>query len=166
MHTATENSIDFAGRMVPVTQLAIEKHSRADCESGAKTVSRWRRLSPLPHIPVTPRFARTRSLRSIVLSLKRDHLNRQNAPSLLLLLVGLAMTFFVAGIAVPSLIRSGVHMNEGLVRGSLHSINVSRITFSYTYDNVASAIWGILTGAAIAFLIAYRVTTPDSVVTR
>ena len=136
---------------------------RADCENGAKTVSRWRRLSPLPHIPVTHRFARTRSLKNVVLSLKRDHLNRQNAPSLLLLLVGLAMTFFVAGIAVPSLIRSGVDMNEGMVRGSLHSINVSGITFSYTYDNLASAISGILASAAVAFLIAYRVTTPDSI---
>jgi hypothetical protein len=72
------------------------------------------------------------------------------------------MTFFVAAIAVPSLIRSGVDMNEGMVRGSLYSINVSGITFSYTYDNLASAISGILAGAAIAFLIAYRVTTPDS----
>ena len=166
MHTATEKLIDCGGRMIPVTQLAIEKHSRADCESGAKTVSRWQRLSPLPHIPVTHRFERTRSLRSIVLSLKRDHLNRQNAPFLLLLLVGLLMTFFVAGIAVPSLIRSGVDTNEGLVRGSLHSINVSGIAFSYTYGNMACAISGILTGAAVAFLIAYRVTMPDSITSR
>jgi hypothetical protein len=131
-HSTIEQTIEFATWMGPVKQLDIEEHSCTDCKSGAKIGL----------------------LKRIVLHAKRVHLTKQNAPSLLLLLVELAMTLFVAGIVVPSFLRSGVDAKEALVRGSLHSISIARIAFSYTYENLVWAMLGMLTGAAAAFLIA------------
>ncbi len=132
-HFAIQETIEFASRMGPVKQLDIEKHSRAYYKSGA----------------------RTGLLKRIVLHVKRVHLSKQNASSLLLLLIELAVTLFVAGIVVPTFLRSGVDAKEALVRGSFHSINVAGIAFSYTYENLGCAMLGMLTGAAAAFLIAY-----------
>jgi hypothetical protein len=135
-HSTIEQTIEFASRMGPVKQLDIEKHSDTDCKSGAKIGL----------------------LKRIVLHAKRVHLTKQNAPSLLLLLVELAMTLFVAGIVVPSFLRSGVDAKEALVRGSLHSFNIAGIVFSYTYENLGCAMLGMVTSAAAAFLIAYPVS--------
>jgi hypothetical protein len=77
---AMQETIEFASRMGPVKQLDIEKHLDTDCKS----------------------LARMGSLKEIVLHVKRVHFSKQNAPSLLLLLVELAITLFVAGIVVPS----------------------------------------------------------------
>jgi hypothetical protein len=120
--------------------LDIERHLDTDCKRSAKI----------------------RLLKRIVLHVKRVHLNKQNAPSLLLLLVELAMTLFVAGIVVPSFLRSAVDAKEALLRGSLHSINVAGIAFSYTYENLGCAMLGMLTGATAAFLIAYPVSRGNS----
>jgi hypothetical protein len=99
--------------------------------------------------------ARVGLFKGIVLQVKRVHFSKQNAPSLFLLLVELAITLLVAGSIVPSLLRSGVDAREALVRGSLHSINIAGIVFSYTYENLGTAALGMLTGAAAAFFIVY-----------
>jgi hypothetical protein len=138
-HSAIEETIQFASRMVVLKQLDVEKRPVTDCKSGA----------------------RTGFLKRVVLHVKKVHLSKQNAPSLILLLVELAMTLFVAGIVVPSFLRFGVDAKEALVRGSLHSINIAGIAFSYTYENLGCAMLGMLTGPAAAFLIAYPVTMSD-----
>lgn len=136
-HSAIQGTIEFARRMGPVKQFEIEKHL-PDCKS----------------------VARIGLLKRIVLHVKSVHFSKQNAPFLLLLLVELAITLFVAGIVVPSFLRSGVDAKEALVRGSLHSINIAGIAFSYTYENLGCAMAGMLTGAAAAFLIDYRPPRP------
>jgi uncharacterized membrane protein len=138
--SAIQETIEFASPMGPVKHLDIEKHLDTDCKS----------------------LARIGLLKGIVWHVKRVHFSKQNAPSLLLLLVELAITFFVAGIVVPSFLRSGVDAKEALVRGSLHAISIAGVAFSYTYENLGWAMLGMLTGAAAAFLIAYPATTPDS----
>ena len=139
-HSAIQETIEFASRMGPVKQLNIEKHLDTDRKS----------------------LARIGLLKRIVLHVKRVHFSKQNAPSLLLLLVELAITLFVAGIVVPSFLRSGVDAKEALVRGSLHSISIAGIAFSYTYENLGCAMLGMLTGAAAAFLIANPLSRENS----
>jgi hypothetical protein len=139
-HSAMQETIEFASRMGPVKQLDIEKHLKTDCKS----------------------VERVELLKRIVLHVKRVHFSKQNVPSLLLLLVELAISLFVAGIVVPSFLRSGVDAKEALVRGSLHSINIAGIALSYTYENLGCATLGMLTGAAAAFLIAYPLSRENS----
>jgi hypothetical protein len=139
-HSAIQETIEFGSRMGLVKELDIEKHWGADSKSGE----------------------RLGLLKRIVLHVKRVHLSKQNAPFLLLLLVELAITLFVAGIVIPSFLRSGVDAKEALIRGSLHSISIAGIAFSYTYENLGCAMLGMLTGAAAAFLIAYPLSREDS----
>ena len=140
MHSAMQETIEFASRMGPVKQLDIEKHLKTDCKS----------------------VARVELLKRMVLHVKSVHFSKQNVPSLLLLLVEFAVTLVVAGIVVPSFLRSGVDAKEALTRGSLHSISIARIAFSYTYKNLVCAMLGMLTGAVAAFLIAYPVSRENS----
>jgi hypothetical protein len=77
----------------------------------------------------------------------------QKALSLLQLLIELAITFFIAGIVVPSLVRSGVSTSGALAGGSLHTINIAGVTFLFTYKNIGFAILGVLVGATAAFVI-------------
>jgi hypothetical protein len=132
-HSAIQETIDFASRIGPVKKLDIENHLDTDFKG----------------------VARVGLFKGIVLQVKRVHFSKQNAPSLFLLLVELAITLLVAGSIVPSLLRSGVDAREALVRGSLHSINIAGIVFSYTYENLGTAALGMLTGAAAAFFIVY-----------
>ena len=83
-------------------------------------------------------------------------MNRQKAISLLLLLIELAVTLFIAGMVVPSLIRSDLATKEALATGSLHAINIAGVTFSYTTKNVVFAILGALVGAMVAFAIHFK----------
>jgi ABC-type phosphate/phosphonate transport system permease subunit len=132
-HSAIQESIEFASRMGPVKRLDIENHLDTDGKG----------------------LAGIGLLKRIVLHVKRVHLSKQNAPFLLLLLVELAITLFVAGIVVPSFLRFDVDTKGALIRGSLHSISMAGIAFSYTYENLGCAMLGMLTGAAAAFVIAY-----------
>jgi hypothetical protein len=142
-HSAIQETIEFASRMGPVRQLDIEKHLDTDCKSLA-------RIGPLKG----NRLACGES--------SLQYFSKQNAPSLLLLLVELAITLFVAGIVIPSFLRSGVDAKEALIRGSLHSISLAGIAFSYTYENLGCAMLGMLTGMAAAFLIAYPLRRENS----
>jgi hypothetical protein len=80
-------------------------------------------------------------------------MQRQKVLPLLQLLIELAITFFIAGIVVPSLLRSGVSTNGALAGGSLHTINIAGVTFLFTHKNIGFAILGVLVGATAAFVI-------------
>lgn len=74
--------------------------------------------------------------------LKANTMKRQKVFSLALLLVEVAFTLFIAGIVVPSLLRSESATNEALALGSLRAINIAGFAFSYTTQSVGFAILG------------------------
>jgi hypothetical protein len=88
-----------------------------------------------------------------ILSPKRDQMKRQKAFSLLQLLIELAMTVFIAGIVVPSLIRSRVATKEALAAGSLHTIKLAGVTLLFRYENIVVAILGVLVGGAAGLVV-------------
>lgn len=89
-------------------------------------------------------------------------MKRQKAFSLLQLLIEVLITLFIAGIVVPGLLRSDLATKEALGAHSLHTINITGITFSYTNQNVGFAILGALVGAMVAFVIRFHATTPKN----
>jgi len=58
------------------------------------------------------------------------------------------VTLFLAGIAAPSFLRSETAGSHALASGSLHTLTIARIPFTYTFWNLASAILGALFGVA------------------
>jgi hypothetical protein len=58
------------------------------------------------------------------------------------------VTLFLAGIAAPSFLRSEAAGSHALISGSLHTLTIAHIPFTYTLWNLASAILGTLFGAA------------------
>jgi hypothetical protein len=89
-------------------------------------------------------------------------MKRQKALSLLQLLIEVVITLFIAGIVVPSFLRSDVATKEALAGGSLHTINIAGVVLSYTNQNVAFAILGGLVGAMAAFAIPFPATAPKN----
>jgi hypothetical protein len=89
-------------------------------------------------------------------------MKRQKAFSLLQLLIEVVMTLFIAGIVVPSLLRSDVAAKEALAGGSLHTIKIAGVVLSYTNQNVEFAILGALVGAMAAFAIPFPATAPKN----
>ena len=85
-------------------------------------------------------------------------MKRQKAFSRLQLLMEVVITLFVAGIVVPSFVRSELATSVALAAGSLHTINIAGMAFSYTNQNAVFAILGALVGAMAAF-VAFRITT-------
>jgi hypothetical protein len=71
---------------------------------------------------------------------------------LLQLLIAVLVALFFAGIAAPSFIRSELAKNFALASGSLHSLTIAHITFTYTFWNLASALFGALFGATAVLL--------------
>jgi hypothetical protein len=97
-----------------------------------------------------------------VLRLKGNNMKRQKVFSLVLLLSEVVFTLFIAGIVVPSLLRSDLATKETLAAGSLRTISIAGIAFSYTTENVEFAILGGLAGATAAFAITFLATTPKN----
>ena len=64
------------------------------------------------------------------------------------LVAAVLVTLFLAGIAAPSFLRSEVAGSDALASGSLHTLTLARIAFTYTFWNLASALLGALFGAA------------------
>lgn len=79
----------------------------------------------------------------------------QKALSILQLLSGVVIGLFIAGIVAPSFLRSEMTTNNDLVVGSLHTLTVGRITFTYTLQNLGSALLGGLFGSLIALAIEF-----------
>ena len=89
-------------------------------------------------------------------------MKRQKAFSLALLLIEVAFTLFIAGIVVPSLLRSDLATRAALAAGSLRTITIAGFAFSYTTQNVALAILGGLVGTMAAFAIHFHTATPKN----
>lgn len=83
-------------------------------------------------------------------------MKRQNVSSLALLLSEVAFTLFIAGIVVPSLLRSESATKEALAMGSLHAINIAGFAFLYTTQSVEFAVLGSSMGALAAFVLHFR----------
>ena len=99
---------------------------------------------------------RTGFFENAVLRLKANTMKRQKVFSLALLLIEVAFTLFIAGIVVPSLLRSELATKEALAVGSLRAINIAGFAFSYTTQSVEFAILGSLMGTLAAFVIHFR----------
>jgi len=98
-----------------------------------------------------------------LLKLKGNTMNRQKAFSLVQLLIEVVITLFIAGIVVPSLLRSDLATKGAfLAAGSLRTIKIAGIAFSYTHPNVAFAILGAFVGAMAAFAIDFLASTPKN----
>lgn len=82
----------------------------------------------------------------------------QKALSILEPLSGVALSVFIAGILVPSFLRSGMAANHGLAVGSLHALTIGGVTLSYTVKNLGFAILGALFGSLIALAIEFPAT--------
>ena len=89
-------------------------------------------------------------------------MRKQKAFSVLQLLIAVAIILFIAGIAVPNLLRSFMATNEASAVGSLPTINIAGIPFSYRYQNIGFAILGTLVGAATALAAAPSASRPKS----
>jgi hypothetical protein len=79
---------------------------------------------------------------------ERSTLTIKDVSTVLELVAAVLVTLFLAGIAAPSFLRSEVAGSEALASGSLHTLTIARIAFTYTFWNLASAILGSLFGAA------------------
>lgn len=79
----------------------------------------------------------------------------QKALSILQLLSGVVIGLFIAGIVAPSFLRSEMATNNDLVVGSLYTLTVGRITFTYTLQNLGSALLGGLFGSLTALAIEF-----------
>jgi hypothetical protein len=77
----------------------------------------------------------------------------KKALSALELLIGVSSTLFIAGIAIPNLLRSATATKLALAAGSLHFFSIGRITFPYEFQGISFAILGSLFGAAVALAI-------------
>ena len=88
-------------------------------------------------------FARANQLKR-----ERSTFTIKGVSTVLQLAAAVLVTLFLAGIAAPSFLRSEVAGSEALASGSLHTLTIARIAFTYTFWNLASAILGSLFGAA------------------
>jgi hypothetical protein len=98
-------------------------------------------------------------LRTIVVARTGFFMKRQKAFSLLQLLIEMSITLLIAGVILPSLVRSDLATSEALAAGSLHTINIAGIAFSYTNQNVGFAILGAFIGTMAVFAVHFHAGT-------
>jgi len=82
----------------------------------------------------------------------------QKTLSILEPLSGVALSVFIAGILVPSFLRSGMAAHHGLAVGSLHTLTIGGVKLSYTLENLSFAILGAMFGSLIALAIEFPAT--------
>ena len=90
-----------------------------------------------------------------------DNRKTQKALSILELFSEVMISLFIAGFVVPSFLRSGTATNHALAVGSLralHALSIGGVTFSYTLQNLGSAILGGLFGSLTALAIEFPTT--------
>ena len=80
-------------------------------------------------------------------------MERQKAFALLQLFIEVVVTLFIAGVLVPSVVRSEMATNQALAGGSLRTIHIAGMVLSYASQNVAAAILGGFVGAMAACAI-------------
>ena len=93
---------------------------------------------------------------------KRSTFTIKDVSTVLQLVPVVLVTLFLAGIAAPSFLRSVAVGSHALASGSLHTLTIARIPFTYTFWNLASAILGALFGAA-AVLTMSSPASPGSI---
>ena len=99
-----------------------------------------------------------------VLRMKANTMKKQKVFSLALLLIEVVFTLFIAGIVVPSLLRSELATKEALALGSLRAIHIAGFAFSYTTQSLGLALVGSLVGTLAAFVIHFRPAGPRSTI--
>jgi hypothetical protein len=87
-----------------------------------------------------------------------DHPKIQKALYTLQLLSEVTITLFVAGVVVPSFLRSRMVTSHALAVGSLHTLTIGGVTLSYTLHNLVAAILGGLLGSLVALAIEFPAT--------
>src|SRR6516162_3764418 len=83
-----------------------------------------------------------------LLKREKSTITLKDVSTVLELIAVLLVTLFLAGIAAPSFLRFETAGSHALASGSLHTLTIARIPFTYTLWNLASAILGALFGAA------------------
>ena len=79
----------------------------------------------------------------------------QRVLSLLQLLGGVTIALFLAGVVVPSFLRSGMAAKHDSAAGSLHALTVGGVTFWFTLENLGFALLGGVFGVLIALTIEF-----------
>ena len=88
----------------------------------------------------------------------RNYRRVRKARSVLEPLSGVALSVFIAGILVPSFLRSGMATHHGLAIGSFHTLTTGGAKLSYTLENLSFAILGAMFGSLIALAIEFPTT--------
>ena len=79
----------------------------------------------------------------------------QRALSVLQLLGGVTIALFLAGVVVPSFVRSGTAAAHDAAAGSLHALTIDGVTFWFTLQNLGSALLGGVFGLLVALAIEF-----------
>jgi hypothetical protein len=93
-------------------------------------------------------------------------MKRQNALSFALLLIEVVFTLFIAGMVVPSFLRSVLPTKEVSAADSLRTTNIAGVAFSYTTKNLEFAILGGLVGTMAALAIHFYAPAPRDAMSR
>jgi hypothetical protein len=81
-------------------------------------------------------------------------MKKQNAIRVFQLLSSVAITLFLAGVLVPSLMGSSRSANHTFFPGPLHTIQIAGFAFKYKFQNILAALLGTVFGGVMALVIA------------
>ena len=79
----------------------------------------------------------------------------QRALSFLQFLAGVTTALFLAGVVVPSFVRSGTAAAQDAAAGSLHALTIDGVTLWFTLQNLGSALLGGVFGLLVALAIEF-----------
>jgi len=79
----------------------------------------------------------------------------QRVLSVLQLLGGVTIALFLAGVVVPSFVRSGMAATHDAAAGSLHALTIGGVTFWFTLQNLGFALLGSVFGLLVALAIEF-----------